>query len=90
MLEWLKFDLLKTPLETYLAVFFKSDIDMSGLLKTKNLDILDRSKSVLLIPKNAIYRFSFNFDYFFLWGVNYNGSWIALRGLSGDFYANPI
>jgi hypothetical protein len=42
---------------------------MSGLLKTKSLDIFDKSKFELLIPRKAIYLPYFDF----LLGVNYNG-----------------
>lgn len=76
-----------------LAVNFKSSICSPGLRSTRNLDIFDRSRSLLLIPINAmllVFDLPKLLFFFELFMVNYKGSWMALRGLSGDFYASPI
>lgn len=50
---------------------------------------MDKSKSLLLMPKNANDLCPL---VLFLWEFadNYKGSWIAFKGLSKDFSANPI
>lgn len=62
---------------------------MSGLRSIKNRDIFDKSKSLLLIPKNEKDLCPLCL-FLCVFADNYRGSWMAFKGLSKDFSARPI